>query len=201
MENTVDSYGHFAGKIWQSLISFGPQTKKKIIENTGLNDNEFCFGVGWLAKENKISKDKMKYQLGETNLTSKIGYDAGMVWKILDMWGEVNLDSISRLAHIKEEDVFSAVGWLACEDKIGGMKMSQWMLMLMALLMLIPIVMLILSLTIPYPLIKWVTIIASVFLLLFNIVGLPGYPGWYDRFLIVVGLVFNAVIVWFAWTW
>ena len=65
----------------------------------------------------------------------------------------------------------------------------------------IPIVMLVLSLTLSYPLIKWVTIIAAVFLFLFNIVGLPGYPGLYDKFLIVVGLVFNAVTVWFAWTW
>ena len=85
--------------------------------------------------------------------------------------------------------------------EINGMKMSQWMLMLMAVLMLIPIVMLVLSLTLSYPLIKWVTIIAAVFLFLFNIVGLPGYPGLYDKFLIVVGLVFNAVTVWFAWTW
>jgi hypothetical protein len=85
--------------------------------------------------------------------------------------------------------------------EIGGMKMSQWMLILMAVLMLIPIIMLLLTLTVSYPLIRWVTIIAAVFLLLFNVVGLPGYPGWYDRFLIMVGLVFNAVTVWFAWTW
>jgi len=25
--------------------------------------------------------------------------------------------------------------------------------------------------------------------------------GAYDNFLIVVGLVFNSVIVWYAWTW
>ena len=85
--------------------------------------------------------------------------------------------------------------------ELSGMKMSQWMLMLMAVLMLIPIIMLILSLTLSYPLIRWVTIIAAVFLFLFNVVGLPGYPGMYDKFLLIVGLVFNAVTVWFAWTW
>ena len=85
--------------------------------------------------------------------------------------------------------------------ELSGMKMSQWMLMLMAVLMLIPIVMLILSLTLSYPLIRWVTIIAAVFMFLFNVVGLPGYPGMYDKFLLIVGLVFNAVTVWFAWTW
>jgi hypothetical protein len=35
---------------------------------------------------------------------------------------------------------------------------------------------------------------------LFNLAGLP-YSGWYDNFLIGVSFVFNALIVWYAWTW
>ena len=35
----------------------------------------------------------------------------------------------------------------------------------------------------------------------FNLVGLPTYPSVYDKFLIVVGLVFNVVTVWYAWKW
>jgi len=85
--------------------------------------------------------------------------------------------------------------------EIGGMKITQSMLFLMAILMLIPIVMVFLSLTVSYPIIKWITIIAAAFLFIFNIIGLPGYPGAYDKFLIVVGLVFNAMTVWYAWTW
>jgi hypothetical protein len=27
------------------------------------------------------------------------------------------------------------------------------------------------------------------------------YAGLYDNFLIIVSLVFNAVIIWYAWTW
>ncbi|MBA7497147.1 hypothetical protein ES702_07757 [subsurface metagenome] len=91
-----------------------------MIETTGLTNDEFYGAVGWLAKENKICKDGALYKLGETNLTSKIGKDAGLVWKILDMWEEVDAVSISRLAHIEETDVFSAVGWLAREGKIDG---------------------------------------------------------------------------------
>ncbi len=85
--------------------------------------------------------------------------------------------------------------------EIGNMKISQSMLMLMALIMLIPIVMILLSLTLSFPLIRWITIIAAISLLLFNIVGLPGYPGIYDKFLIIVGLVFNVITIWYAWTW
>jgi hypothetical protein len=29
----------------------------------------------------------------------------------------------------------------------------------------------------------------------------PTYPSAYDKFLIVVGLVFNVLTVWFAWKW
>lgn len=84
--------------------------------------------------------------------------------------------------------------------EIDGQEASQWMWVLAAVMMLIPIIMLILSLTVPYPAIRWVTIVAAVVLVLFNLAGLP-YDGLYDNFLIIVGLVFNGVIVWYAWTW
>ena len=84
---------------------------------------------------------------------------------------------------------------------IGGMQGSPLMWMAAALLMLIPIVMVVLSLTLKFPLIRWVTIIAAILLFVFNLVGLPGYPSAYDKFLIIVGLVFNVVTVWYAWKW
>ena len=85
--------------------------------------------------------------------------------------------------------------------EVGGMKFTQPMLMIMALLMLIPIVMVVLSLTLSYPAIRWVSIIAAGFLFVFNLAGVNTYPGVYDKFLIIVGLVFNAITVWYAWSW
>jgi len=35
----------------------------------------------------------------------------------------------------------------------------------------------------------------------FNLIGLPTYPSAYDKFLIVVGLGFNVLTVWYAWKW
>jgi hypothetical protein len=32
-------------------------------------------------------------------------------------------------------------------------------------------------------------------------IGLPTYPSAYDQFLIVVGLVFNILTLWYAWKW
>ena len=85
--------------------------------------------------------------------------------------------------------------------QVGSMKLNQLMLIFMAFIMLIPIVMIMLSLTLPYPIIRLVTIISAIFLFIFNIIGLPSYPGAYDKFLIIVGLVFNVITVGYAWIW
>ena len=85
--------------------------------------------------------------------------------------------------------------------EISGMEMSQGLLLGMAALMLLPIIMVFLSLTLKYPAVRWVSIVVAVFLFLFNVVGLPTYPGLYDQFLIVVGLILNALTIWYAWKW
>jgi hypothetical protein len=85
--------------------------------------------------------------------------------------------------------------------EIGGIQISQKMYLGMAILMVIPIVMVFLSLTLKYPLNRWTNIIVAIFFFVFNIIGLPTYPGAYDKFLIIVGLVFNVLTVWYAWKW
>ena len=41
----------------------------------------------------------------------------------------------------------------------------------------------------------------AIFFFGFNLIGLPTYPSLYDKFLNVVGLVFNVLTIWFAWRW
>src|SRR2546427_11798461 len=48
---------------------------------------------------------------------------------------------------------------------------------------------------------EWANIIVAIVFLGFNLIGLPGYPSAYDKFLIIVGLVFNVLTVWYAWQW
>jgi hypothetical protein len=85
--------------------------------------------------------------------------------------------------------------------EVSGMELSQGLMLGMAALMLLPIIMVFLSLTLKYPAVRWVSIVVAVFLFLFNAIGLPTYPSLYDQFLIAVGLVFNALTVWYAWKW
>jgi hypothetical protein len=85
--------------------------------------------------------------------------------------------------------------------EIGGKKMGQEMYLGIAVFMTIPIVMLVLCLTLPGSVSRWVNMSAAVVLFIFNLIGLPSYPSAFDKYLIVVGLVFNALTVWFAWNW
>lgn len=84
---------------------------------------------------------------------------------------------------------------------IGGMQISEAMYLGMAVLMVIPIVMVFLSLNLPDAVNRWSNILLSIFFFGFNLIGLPTYPSAYDRFLIVVGLIFNMLTVWYAWRW
>ena len=85
--------------------------------------------------------------------------------------------------------------------EMQGMQVTQSMWMVAAIMMLIPIVMVSLTLTLSFPLIRWVNIGFAVIMFLFNLSGVTTYPGLYDRFLIIVGLVFNLVTIWTAWNW
>lgn len=85
--------------------------------------------------------------------------------------------------------------------EIGGMQIGQELYLGLAIIMVIPIVMIILSLTLPYRANRWANIILPIFFFVFNLIGLPSYRSLYDQFLIVVGLLFNALTVWYAWKW
>ena len=85
--------------------------------------------------------------------------------------------------------------------EIAGRALGQGMWLGIAALMVIPIVMGVLSLILNQPVNRWANIIVAIFFFLFNLVGLPTYAGAYDKLLIVVGLVFNVLIVWHAWQW
>jgi len=85
--------------------------------------------------------------------------------------------------------------------EIGGKPITQGMWLGIAMLMVIPIVMVFLTLTLDYPVNRWANMILAGFFFVFNLIGLPTYPSAYDKFLIIVGLVFNILTVWYAWNW
>lgn len=86
--------------------------------------------------------------------------------------------------------------------EIEGVPITQAMSLGIAVLMLIPILMLLATLLMNnQPVNRWLNIIAAGLLFVFNLFGLPTYPGLYDKFLIVVGLGFNLLTISYAWNW
>ncbi|MGD2253214.1 MAG: hypothetical protein PVF70_09910 [Anaerolineales bacterium] len=98
-------------------------------------------------------------------------------------------------------DVLRIMAGDVTPGEIEGVQVAQGVWFGLALLMLIPIVMVVLTLTLNYPAIRWANIIVAIVFFFVNVIGLPSYPGAYDKFLIIVGAVFNVVIIWYSWKW
>jgi len=118
MSEIIKSFGNNAGKIYDILNGDGPQVQTKLQKKTNLRNEEFYGAVGWLARENKICKEKRTYKIGETNLTNYIGVNAGKIWEVLGRNNEIDINAMSRVTKIEKIDCYCALGWLAREGKI-----------------------------------------------------------------------------------
>jgi hypothetical protein len=86
--------------------------------------------------------------------------------------------------------------------KAGGMKVNQGFLLVSALLMMVPALMIFLSLTVSYPVIRWVNIVLGVFYSGVMVATMLMKGTW--AYYIVFGIVevaLTATIVWYAWNW
>jgi len=118
MINTIKQFGRNAGKVWNILHDNNLLTDVELKNLTSLREYELYIAIGWLAKENKIRRDGEYFRLDDTNLGSEIGENAGTIWKILSNEGDIDIQSLLNRLQINERDVYSAIGWLARENKI-----------------------------------------------------------------------------------
>jgi hypothetical protein len=122
MVDIIDKFGRNAGKIWAELNKKGSLEEKILLKKTRLKEEDFYAAIGWLAREDKICYTQGKYHLSPTNLTEKIGGNAGKLYTTLINLGEINVSSIAKISKIQKKDAYSAIGWLAREDKISPKK-------------------------------------------------------------------------------
>ncbi len=85
--------------------------------------------------------------------------------------------------------------------EIAGVPITQVMMFGISVLMVIPILMVFLTLVLDMPINRWANIIVAAGFFIFNLIGLPTYPGTYDKFLLIVSMGFNVLTVWYAWNW
>ena len=125
MNEIEKNFGFNAGKVWDTLSVEGPQVQTKIQNKTCLTNEDFFGAIGWLARENKICREKRTYKIGDTNLTCEIGDNAGKVWEILTKASDIDITAIARKAKITKTDCYAAIGWLAREGKVTGKMMVK----------------------------------------------------------------------------
>lgn len=125
MNKTVSTFGLNAGAVWKKLSAQGSLDESKLLEETKLTSDDMFSAVGWLARENKIACECGCFKLGDTNLVPSIGKDAGKVWKVLNIWGETDIASLSKLSRLDEKRVSAALGWLGREDKVEMVSSSD----------------------------------------------------------------------------
>ena len=82
-----------------------------------------------------------------------------------------------------------------------GAQTSQGLYLGMAILFVIPIIMVFMTLTLNHKANRRANVIFAILFFTINLIGLPGYLSYYDQFLIVVGLGFNLLTIWYAWRW
>lgn len=71
-----------------------------------------------------------------------------------------------------------------------------------SMMMSIPIIMMLVPILIEdYAIVRWSNIIAAGFFFIFTLVSVHTYPSAYDRFLLLVSMGFNALVIWYAWNW
>jgi len=85
--------------------------------------------------------------------------------------------------------------------EVEGMLITQELLLGMAVLMVIPPVMIFLSVTLKDKANRWANIIFGIVFIGFGLIELLSTTSSYVIFVGIVGLVFSALIVWFAWKW
>ena len=83
----------------------------------------------------------------------------------------------------------------------GGMQLTNDLLLVSAIIMVLPIIMVFLTLILKDKLNRILNVVLAIFLFIFDLTGLFTYTFAYSVFLIIVGMVFCVLIIWYAWKW
>ncbi len=119
--------------------------------------------------------------------------------KISALWVAVMLSSLmGDVLRFYEPGIIEQI----IAGEVEGMQQTHKGLLLSAIFMVIPIVMVFLSQMLTYNANRWANIILSIFFFGFTLMWLlVKPPPAYKILLGSVGLVSNALIIWYAWKW
>ena len=52
-------------------------------------------------------------------MNEKIGKDAGLLWTVLNDNGAKTVNELKELTNLNEKEIYTAMGWLAREEKLA----------------------------------------------------------------------------------
>ncbi len=85
--------------------------------------------------------------------------------------------------------------------EVEGMQITHELLLFMAILMIIPPIMVFLSVTLKDSVNRWANIILGIVFVGFGLFEMSAAKYAYAIISVIVGLVFSALIVWYAYKW
>ena len=97
-------------------------------------------------------------------------------------------------------DVFSLFAGDFKPGEIEGKPLTEIMVLGMAAIMVVPIIMVILTLMLDYSVNRLANILVALIYFGFNLLSIRGYP-IYEKFTLIVSMVFNLLIIYNAWNW
>ncbi|MFX0151900.1 MAG: DUF6326 family protein [Candidatus Hodarchaeota archaeon] len=97
-------------------------------------------------------------------------------------------------------DVFSLLAGDFKPGEIDGKPLTEKIVLGMAAIMVVPIIMVIMTLMLDYAVNRLINILVALIYFGFNLFSIRGYP-IYEKFTLLVSMVFNLLIVYNAWNW
>ncbi|MFX0052282.1 MAG: DUF6326 family protein [Candidatus Hermodarchaeota archaeon] len=97
-------------------------------------------------------------------------------------------------------DVFSLLAGDFKPGEIDGKPLTEKIVLGLAAIMVVPIIMVIMTLMLDYAVNRLINILVALIYFGFNLFSIRGYP-IYEKFTLLVSMVFNLLIVYNAWNW
>lgn len=120
-----EKIGNEAGAVWNAILASDQASFTKIRNETQLKNNEVYEAIGWLAREDKVKREGRRYKLDSTNLTPEIGENAGKIYDALHENNQLTMNDLLKSGRINRKNVWTAIGWLAREDKLEMDEMGR----------------------------------------------------------------------------
>lgn len=113
-----EEIGINAGRLWNTISRVNKASFTKLRSESDLGNNQVYEAIGWLAREDKISKEGRDYVLKSTNLTFEVGTNAGKIYDLIKENNNLSLKDLVERSDMRKKDILTAIGWLSKENKL-----------------------------------------------------------------------------------